>query len=46
MQLNDVDVEITKRRLKCIPAEITPAALEAMLTAFDFPDESEVTDDG
>jgi hypothetical protein len=46
VQLNGVEVEITKRKLKSIPTEITPAALEVMLLAFEFPDESEVKDDG
>lgn len=44
-QLNSVEVEITKRKLKSLPETITPAALELLMLAFDLP-ESEAIEDG
>lgn len=44
-QLNGVEVEITKRKLKKLPDAITPAALEVLMLAFEFPEEG-VIDDG
>lgn len=44
-QLNGVEVEITKRKLKKLPNAITPSALELLMLAFDLP-ESEVIEDG
>lgn len=44
-QLNAVEVEITKRKLASVPKTITPAVLETLLSAFEFP-ESEVDDIG
>ena len=38
-QLNNVEVEIMKRKLKKLPDAITPAVLEALMLAFDFPEE-------
>lgn len=47
-QLNSVEVEIKKRKLKKLPETITPAILEVLMLAFELPDESEVngTDGG